>query len=140
MKKRFLITALAAALLLSACRGDPVALDSNLSITESAVVYIGKGLLVKSCNGLSAGEWDLLRIPPGEAVFVVDVNAKNKGIHDTAENVAFSYDFVRGNEYTISYYHDGGESGRDWGVNIYRGLKSPNPKNLIAFVPFRKAQ
>jgi hypothetical protein len=121
----------------------PVYIDDTLPEEQLATVWFVYGIKFTAYNGISMDKKVLcIKIPAGDAEFVVDVAVVYGNTRFTVNDAVFRYNFEAGKEYDV-WFSAAGEDRKDiddWGVELFNGphpsIGSPNVKNLIAFVPF----
>jgi hypothetical protein len=136
------ITALAFALAFISC-ASMVIVDKTLSPEQTATVRFANGTIiithtdhitVARYNGMPVKKWRIVKIPEGDAQFVVNLRQETTSYSYRLYNAAFGYHFEGGKEYTlVSNRSNYG----DWIIEIYSGNHSeagtlPLPKeNLL---------
>jgi hypothetical protein len=114
--------------------------DDSLPAEQTALVQFVE-LKLKSYNGISVDtkKKAFFQLPAGDAVFVVDVNARGAYVIYTAKDAPFRIRLEAGKKYCLWF----GTSGKAWGVNVYDELflraGGMDTKDFVGFIPFIQA-
>jgi hypothetical protein len=137
--KKTILCAAALVALFSSCLSPPLVWDPALPEEEMATVFFN-GAYPTSYNGVRMTDIrSYIKFPAGEADFVCSVYAFVGKTLYTGEDREWSYTFMGGKSYMISFAISKGL----YGVNVYG--QSPEEsfsikeENLIEFVPFKTA-
>jgi hypothetical protein len=136
--KKTILCAAAAAILFSSCVGSAMVWDPALPEEEMAPVIFW-GAYPTSYNGVSVPTRGTthIKFPEGKADFVCNVAATSGSAYYIANDQEWSYTFMKGRKYMLSFAISKGLPG----FNVYGGpveeSVSMNKEYFIEFVPFR---
>ena len=118
------------------CTSAPIIFDKSLSDEDTATIYwVNNNVYPISYNGINIKwqlkmfDWNPIKIPAGNATFVIKGKSGDRDFLWFWDEYSFSYNFEKGKEYTI--YIPAGS------VQIHSGKSQSNSDIIERFMPWQ---